>query len=148
MEAGFFTVWIAIFSVIIGTLSQPAIQSSTPSAQNPVPSTAATVVAPATSAETPITAREVTLAKCLTENSAKFYGAYWCPHCQEQKKILGSALSQIKYIECDPKGEDANPDACQKANIQGYPTWQMPGKTDLQGAQSFQALSQWSGCAY
>jgi thiol-disulfide isomerase/thioredoxin len=26
-------------------------------------------------------------AKCLTDNGAKFYGAFWCPHCQAQKKM-------------------------------------------------------------
>jgi len=28
----------------------------------------------------------VTFAKCLTENGAKMYGAYWCTHCENQKK--------------------------------------------------------------
>jgi len=26
-------------------------------------------------------AAELALAECLTESGAKFYGAYWCPHC-------------------------------------------------------------------
>jgi len=27
-------------------------------------------------------------AKCLTQNGVKFYGTYWCPHCNNQKRTL------------------------------------------------------------
>ena len=29
------------------------------------------------------------LAQCLTDKGAKFYGAFWCSHCQEQKAEFG-----------------------------------------------------------
>src|SRR3989344_3569664 len=30
-------------------------------------------------------------AQCLTDNGAKMFGAYWCPHCSDQKKMFGSS---------------------------------------------------------
>jgi hypothetical protein len=88
------------------------------------------------------------LAKCLTEKGAKMYGAYWCPHCSDQKKSFGSAFQYVTYIECDAKGENPNPQACRDAQIEAYPTWKMSGYEDLDGSQSLPKLSQWSKCPY
>ena len=74
------------------------------------------------------------LAKFMTAQGMVMYGAYWCPHCQEQKKDFGDALQYITYVECDPKGENANPDACAAKNITAYPTWIYQGqKVDSNG---------------
>jgi hypothetical protein len=27
-------------------------------------------------------------AQCLKDKDAKFYGAFWCPHCQNQKAMF------------------------------------------------------------
>ena len=27
-------------------------------------------------------------AQCLTDDGVKMYGAWWCPHCQSQKKLF------------------------------------------------------------
>jgi hypothetical protein len=88
---------------------------------------------------------EIALAKHLTEIGAKEYGAYWCPHCHEQKMLFGKeAASLINYIECDPKGKNARPQLCQAAKIQGFPTWDINGKL-YEGTQSLQKLAQASG---
>lgn len=62
-------------------------------------------------------------ARCLADSGAKMYGAYWCPHCQDQKDMFGKSVRYIPYIECDARGDGANPSACEAAGIEGYPTW-------------------------
>lgn len=85
------------------------------------------------------------LAKCLTANDAVMYGAYWCPHCQNEKATFGQSFEFIDYTECDPNGPNANPDACQAAGVQGYPTWKING-TLHPGEQTLSNLKQLSGC--
>jgi uncharacterized membrane protein len=70
----------------------------------------------------------IELARHLTQSGAKFYGAYWCSHCEEQKGMFGSAASLLPYVECDPRGFGAQPDTCKAKNIQGYPTWDINGQ--------------------
>jgi len=88
------------------------------------------------------------LAKCLSEKGAKMYGAYWCPHCQDQEIMFGG-LKVLQdnnlYVECDANGDNANPTACSQAGIEGYPTWVIGGKK-YAGAQSLDKLKQLSGC--
>jgi uncharacterized membrane protein/glutaredoxin len=69
------------------------------------------------------------LAEHLTRVDAKFYGASWCPHCQDQKKLFGSSVKRVPYIECSPGGRQA-PQApvCKEKNIQSYPTWVIDGQ--------------------
>jgi hypothetical protein len=88
---------------------------------------------------------EIALAKHLQKIKAKMYGAYWCPHCHHQQELFGKqAWPTITYIECDPKGTNPRPDLCQKAKIQGYPTWEIKGKF-YPGTQSLETLAQISG---
>ncbi len=68
------------------------------------------------------------LAIHLTNTDAKMYGAYWCPHCQDQKKKFGDAAKLIPYVECDPKGPDAKPELCRSKGVTGFPTWEIGGK--------------------
>ena len=63
------------------------------------------------------------LAKFLNEKGMVMYGAYWCPHCNDQKKLFGDAVEFVDYVECDEKGPNANPDECIAKGIEGYPTW-------------------------
>lgn len=63
------------------------------------------------------------LAKYLTEKGAVLYGAYWCPHCNDQKDLFGDAAKYLNYVECDSRGENANPDECIARDVQSYPTW-------------------------
>lgn len=73
------------------------------------------------------------LAQHLTATGAKMYGAFWCPHCQDQKKLFGEATAQMPYIECAP--DKANPrrqsDLCRAKGIESYPTWEIGGKMYL-----------------
>jgi len=82
--------------------------------------------------------------KCLAAKGAVMYGAYWCPHCQNQKKTLGDS-KYIPYIECAQDGENAQPEKCEAAGISGYPTWQIAGNL-YPGEKTLQELSQLTGC--
>lgn len=74
-------------------------------------------------------ASELSLADHLKQVGAKMYGAYWCSHCHDQKQLFGKqAFRKIPYIECDPGGANAQPEACKAAKIQSYPTWDILGK--------------------
>lgn len=84
------------------------------------------------------------LAKALTEKGAVFYGAYWCPHCKQQKEAFGDAAKYLDYVECDARGESANPDECKARGIDGYPTWIYQGQK-YNGFQSLSQLAQMIG---
>ncbi|OGQ82292.1 MAG: hypothetical protein A3F90_02165 [Deltaproteobacteria bacterium RIFCSPLOWO2_12_FULL_60_19] len=69
------------------------------------------------------------LAEHLTKTDAKFYGAYWCPHCNEQKEMFGASAGRLPYIECSPLGPKQPQDPiCRTANIKVYPTWFINGR--------------------
>ena len=85
-------------------------------------------------------------AKCLTSNGAVMYGAFWCPHCAKTKKRFGNSFRYIEYIECDPRGDNAQPGLCQENGIRGYPTWIMNDTIRYEGVQSLEDLADYSGC--
>ena len=88
---------------------------------------------------------EIALAKHLSAIGAKMYGAYWCPHCYEQKQLFGKeAFSQLKYIECDPAGKNSQTQACIDGGIKSYPTWEINGKL-YPGTETLDKLAQKSG---
>lgn len=80
-------------------------------------------------------------AGCITAAKAVFYGADWCPHCQNQKTLFGDAIKTVKYIECDQNSE-----ACNEQQITGYPTWIIDNTTRLIGTQSLASLGKATGC--
>lgn len=91
---------------------------------------------------------QIALATHLQTIKAKMYGAYWCPHCHTQQELFGKeAFTAITYIECDPRGKDAQPDLCKAAKIQAYPTWEIRGKyyTGRQSLEKLALLSRYKG---
>ena len=69
------------------------------------------------------------LAEHLADKGVLFYGASWCPHCQEQKRIFGASASRLPYIECNLAGPNApQASACSMAGVQTYPTWIINGR--------------------
>lgn len=82
------------------------------------------------------------LAEHLSESDAKFYGAYWCPHCADQKKMFGSSVNRLPYVECSPGGPQA-PQAqiCNDKNVESYPTWIINGQRYV-GVQPLDTLAQ------
>lgn len=86
-------------------------------------------------------------ATCLTENQVVMYGAFWCPHCKEQKADFGKAFKRITYVECaEPGNPNLQTQACKDAGINSYPTWEFSDGTQQSGKLSMEYLSQKSGC--
>jgi uncharacterized membrane protein/glutaredoxin len=86
---------------------------------------------------------EGALARHLREKGAVMYGAYWCPHCTEQKALFGDAAKDLPYVECAKDGINARPDLCEQAGVKSFPTWIM-GTERREGTQSLQALADFS----
>ncbi len=85
-------------------------------------------------------------ATCLKDSGAKFYGAFWCPHCQNQKALFGSSAKLLPYIECStPNGQDRLP-VCTDAGITGYPTWTFTDGAVKTGEVSLEELSTLTSC--
>jgi uncharacterized membrane protein len=88
---------------------------------------------------------EIALAKHLNQVGAKFYGAFWCPHCQNQKQMFGNeAMEFVPYVECSPPDRRGRTAACEAAGIQSYPTWIINGQT-YNGVQALEKLAQVTG---
>jgi uncharacterized membrane protein len=69
------------------------------------------------------------LAKELQALNAKFYGAFWCSHCYDQKQAFGKeAMGRIPYVECSKDGVDAQVALCKEKKVPGYPTWEIAGQ--------------------
>ncbi|HEX8591379.1 MAG TPA: hypothetical protein VF696_01335, partial [Candidatus Paceibacterota bacterium] len=64
-----------------------------------------------------------TFATCLKDSGATFYGAFWCPHCQEQKRMFGKSAKLLPYVECSEPNGRAQTQVCIDAKVESYPTW-------------------------
>lgn len=88
---------------------------------------------------------EIALAQHLADTGAIFYGAWWCPHCHDQKQLFGKEAAQIiNYVECSQADGQGQTPECQEAGITGYPTWEINGER-LSGTQSLEELAQLTG---
>lgn len=85
-------------------------------------------------------------AQCLSERDAKFYGAFWCPHCIDQKALFGKSEKHLPYIECSPPNRQGQLQACIDAGITGYPTWEFADGERVSGLVPLDALSSKTGC--
>ena len=88
------------------------------------------------------------LANHLRDSGAHFYGAFWCPHCQEQKDLFGASARQLPYVECTPNGRNGGRSAaCVANNIADYPTWIIDGRryTGVMTASELARLSGFEG---
>ncbi len=86
-------------------------------------------------------------AKCLTEKDTKFYGAFWCPNCEQQKAVFGKSVKFVPYIECSPPDQRGQLEVCRDAEIESYPTWEFSDGSRLTGFRSLETLSSKSGCS-
>ena len=84
------------------------------------------------------------LAKYLGKTGAVMYGSFQCSHCNQQKRLFGSAFKYITYVECHPKGQNANPSLCLAKGIMNYPTWEIGGRY-YEGAMTLAKISEISG---
>jgi thiol-disulfide isomerase/thioredoxin len=88
----------------------------------------------------------VPFAQCLKDKGAVFYGAFWCPHCQNTKKMFGAAAANLPYVECSTPDAQGQTQVCKDNGIESYPTWVFPDGSRLSGEQTLQSLADKSGC--
>lgn len=92
---------------------------------------------------------KLALAECLTEKGVVMYGAYWCPHCQNQKEMFGDAWEKVRSVECAVPGNPrAQTQECRDAGIEGYPTWVFPDGSRISGEMPLRKLAEKSGCPF
>lgn len=133
-----FSGFITAMLVLVGTLGVYAnVNKPVAGAYQPAPG------------ELPITSTagesEIALAKHLSQIGAKFYGAFWCSHCHDQKQLFGKeAVQYIPYVECSTPDRQAQTPVCKENKIESYPTWVINGQT-LGGTQTLKQLAQLSG---
>lgn len=85
-------------------------------------------------------------AQCIKDSGAKFYGAFWCSHCQEQKKEFGRSAKYLPYVECSTPNGQAQVAECKDAGITGYPTWKFADGSTEVGKVSFEKLTEKIKC--
>jgi hypothetical protein len=93
------------------------------------------------------TSRLDAFAKCLTAKQAKMYGAFWCPHCEDQKEKFGSSFQYAPYVECGIKGSQGIEPVCTEAGIKRFPTWIFADGTRVEGAHELEFLGEQTGCS-
>jgi glutaredoxin len=87
-------------------------------------------------------------ARCLSSKGIKMYGAYWCPHCADEKALFDQSFKYAPYVECGVQGTTAKlTDTCSEAGIKHFPTWQFPPVGErVEGLMPLEDLSLRSGC--
>lgn len=131
---------IVAMVTLVGTLAVYAPINNPQAAEANIPGQAG---APITTQSGPA---EMQLAQYLVDIDAKMFGAWWCPHCHDQKQLFGREAAQvIPYVECSEDGQNPQVQLCQStAGVQGFPTWEVNGEY-LVGAQSLETLADASG---
>ncbi|OGG63074.1 hypothetical protein A3C21_01340 [Candidatus Kaiserbacteria bacterium RIFCSPHIGHO2_02_FULL_59_21] len=86
-------------------------------------------------------------AQCLKDKGAVFYGAFWCPHCQKQKAMFGSAAPLLPYVECSTPDGKGQLQVCKDKNVTNYPTWEFADESRLTGERALQELAEKTDCA-
>jgi hypothetical protein len=84
-------------------------------------------------------------AQCLSDAGAIFYGAFWCPHCAEQKNLLEKS-TKLPYIECSTPDGKAQTQQCIDEGIQGYPTWKFANGDVVDRVMQLSELSEKTNC--
>ncbi len=86
------------------------------------------------------------LAQCLKDKGAVFYGAFWCSHCQAQKKLFGPSQKLLSYVECSTPDGRAQTKVCIDKDITTYPTWEFADGSRLTGNLPLKQLAEKTGC--
>lgn len=88
------------------------------------------------------------LAQCISDSGAKFYGAFWCGHCQAQKRAFGKSERLLPYIECSTPDGQGQQQVCKDAGIESYPTWRFAEGEQLTGEVALKTLAERTKCTY
>jgi thiol-disulfide isomerase/thioredoxin len=87
-----------------------------------------------------------TFAACLGEKGAVFYGAFWCPHCQNQKAIFGRSAKLLPYVECSTADGKGQLPICKDKGVTTYPTWDFATTERLTGEIPLKVLAEKTSC--
>ncbi len=87
-----------------------------------------------------------TFATCLKDKGAVFYGAFWCTHCQAQKKLFGASQRLLPYVECSLANAQGQTKECIDKGIKGYPTWEFADGSRLTGQIPLATLAEKTSC--
>ena len=85
-------------------------------------------------------------ASCLKDKGAVFYGAFWCPHCQAQKKLFGSSQKLLPYVECSTADGQNQLKECTDKGVVSYPTWEFADGSRLTGEIPLAQLAEKTAC--
>jgi thiol-disulfide isomerase/thioredoxin len=85
-------------------------------------------------------------ATCLKDKGAVFYGAFWCAHCQAEKKLFGSSQKLLPYVECSLPSGQGQTQICIDKKIESYPTWTFADGSQLNGEIPLQQLADKTSC--
>ncbi len=85
-------------------------------------------------------------AQCLKNKGAIFYGAFWCSHCRDQKKLFGTAKRFLPYVECSTADGKSQKQECIDKKIIGYPTWRFADGGEESGLVELSRLAEKTGC--
>lgn len=87
-----------------------------------------------------------TFAQCLKDKGATFYGAFWCPHCKNQKAMFGRSAKYLPYNECSTPDGQEQLQACTDAGVKQYPTWTFADGSVEAGEVALTKLAEKTGC--
>lgn len=85
-------------------------------------------------------------ATCLKDSGAKFYGAFWCPHCTNTKRLFGASADLLPYIECSTPDGKEQLQVCKDAKVETYPTWTFADGSRESGELSLERLAEKTAC--
>ncbi len=85
-------------------------------------------------------------ASCLKDSGAVFYGAFWCPHCRDQKALFGRSQKNLPYVECSTPDGNGQTQECKDKEIKGYPTWEFGDGSVKNSVLSLEDLAGITGC--
>ncbi|MSU54292.1 MAG: hypothetical protein EXS48_00430 [Candidatus Staskawiczbacteria bacterium] len=85
-------------------------------------------------------------AKCLKDKGAVFYGTFWCPHCQTQKKMFGGSKQYLPYVECSTPDGKKQLQICKDNGVINYPTWKFADGSMTKGEISLKELAEKTSC--
>lgn len=86
------------------------------------------------------------LAKCMADQGVKFYGAFWCPHCQAQERAFSKSAKYLPYVECSTADQKGQTTVCSDAGITTYPTWEFADGTRETGEKTPAYLAEKTSC--
>lgn len=128
---------------LVGTNNSPvsSVTTSPSTASSTLATTTDGLQATSTISQPTATSPLDKFALCLSQKKATFYGAVWCAHCQNQKKLFGDSFKYVTYVECP-----TNAETCLAKGVERYPTWIFADGTKLEGEKSLKALGELTGC--